>query len=211
MEISYRRLFDMRDVLFDKEWLNKQKENFILYEMRRSVKENGNLRYDITIIFGKKLGVEYNKTLGHYHPHGFPEIYEVIKGEAIYLLQKPTTPESNKIVDTVAIYARKGDQIILPPNYGHVTINPSSQTLVMANIVSSNFVSNYEPYKRFGGACYFFTENGWIKNPNYEAPPLREIKAKRIYDISLEEMIDKKEKIEWLENPHCFSFERFIR
>ena len=36
----------------------------------------------------------------------------------------------------------KGDIVLIPPGYGHVTINPSAEeTLVMANLVSTAFVS----------------------------------------------------------------------
>ena len=66
MKISHRYLFDMKEVLFDREWVKRQKRNFVLYEMRREVKVNGTLRYDVTKIYGRMLGKEFSKTFGHY-------------------------------------------------------------------------------------------------------------------------------------------------
>ena len=50
------------------------------------------LRYDITVIPARTLCGEYVKTKGHHHPVNgkgvpYPEIYEVLEGEAHYLLQ----------------------------------------------------------------------------------------------------------------------------
>lgn len=204
MRASYRTLFDLKDVVFDKKWFSKQKKNTPLYEMQREVNKKKNIRYDITKIYGKMLGKEYNKTLGHYHPNGFPEIYEVLKGKAIYLLQKPLRVNSRKIVHVIAVYAKKGDQVIIPPKYGHVTINPSRKILVMANLVSSRFSSIYEPYKRFRGACYYYTKKGWIKNENYEVGELEKVKAKRIFENNLEKLLDSYKEIEWLDRPKIF-------
>ncbi len=193
----------MEDVIYDKEWFSKQKRNLVLYEMRREVKKFGNIRYDITKLYGKMLGKEFNKTLGHYHPDNFPEIYEVLRGRAIYLLQKPVRLNSRKIVHALAIYAKKGEQVIIPPGYGHVTINPSSKMLVMANLVSNRFSSIYEPYKKFNGACFFYTKRGWVKNENYEVRKFERIKAKKLFQKPLKELLSSDE-ISWLDNPKKF-------
>ncbi len=208
MKISFRMLFDMEDVLYDKEWFEKQKgknNNFPVYEMRREVKVCKILRYDITIIFGRMLGKEFNKTFGHYHPRGYPEIYEVLRGEAIYILQKPAKIGSRKILDVILVRAKKGEKVIIPPGYGHVTVNPSRKKLVMANIVSSKFTSIYEPYKKLRGACVYITKNGIIHNPNYELVSKPKIlRAKKVFRETLEELMKKIEKIEWLEKPKKF-------
>ena len=46
---------------------------------------------------------------------------------------------------------KEGDKVVVPPNYGHITINPFDKTLVMSNWVCSDFPSIYEPIKRLGG------------------------------------------------------------
>lgn len=180
-----RRLFDMREVLLDQRWLAGAADFELYYMFRdlslsRSDKEKllqNNLRYDITIIPPNMLGCEYIKTAGHYHPNAsgsvtYPEIYEVLDGEAIYLLQ------NQDLSDVVAIYASAGDKVIVPPGYGHVTINSSNKTLKMANFVARSFSSLYEPYRNKKGGAYYFTKDGWIKNARCpEAAELRRVQA----------------------------------
>jgi glucose-6-phosphate isomerase len=135
------------------------------------------------------LGAEYTKTLGHYHPMipgaglSYTEIYEVLEGVAHYLLQKE---ENGKITDAVLVKAEKGDKIIMPPDYGHVTINPGRKELKMSNLVSSKFSSVYQPYKDKHGGAYYELEKGFVKNGNYgKVPELRIVDAKRIPELGL--------------------------
>jgi glucose-6-phosphate isomerase, archaeal len=145
------------------------------------LKENG-LRYDITVIPPRVICGEFVKTKGHYHTankagHGFPEIYEVLEGTAHYLLQR------EDLTDIVMVTARTGDVVVVPPGYGHVTINPTTdQTLHMANIVSSRFASDYRKYVEKKGAAYYEMEDGTIrKNRAYrKIPALREVEAGRV-------------------------------
>ncbi|HAW49685.1 TPA: glucose-6-phosphate isomerase [bacterium] len=179
-----RYLFEIKELLYDKTWEDRA-DNFELYHMYRDLSESkedyekilsSRLRYDITIIPSNMLGCEYVKTAGHYHPKfpgsslSYPEIYEVIEGNAIYLMQK----EDQSSVYYVS--ANPGDKVIIPPNYGHITINASSNRLVMGNWVCRDFSSIYEQIKEKKGGVYYFTTSGWVKNSNYEdCPPLREV------------------------------------
>jgi glucose-6-phosphate isomerase len=143
------------------------------------------LRFDITVIPPRELCGEYNKTKGHYHPAdpsgtGYPEIYEVLAGEAHYLIQ------NNDCSDVVMIAACAGDVVVVPPGYGHVTINPTLSTVLqMANIVSSRFSSNYHGYEAQNGAAFFeWIKEGFVKNPAYRNHPhLRLVKAQRLADV----------------------------
>lgn len=146
-----------------------------LYQMYRDLARTGkerqwlsahDLRYDITVIPPRILCSEFVKTKGHYHPDnpagfGYPEVYEVLAGCAHYLLQK------KDLSDIVLISAGTGEKVIIPPGYGHVTINPSFETLVMANLVSTAFSSEYREYEVRHGAAYYelegerFVSNHW--------------------------------------------------
>ena len=145
---------------------------------RRLLREQS-LRYDLTVIPARDLCGECVKTKGHYHPPnprgvGYPEIYEVLEGEAHYLLQ------SRALDEAVLVLASAGDVVIIPPGYGHVSINPSPEsTLSMANIVSTAFESEYKEYEARGGAAYYEMADGsFPKNPRYPVvPPLRRISA----------------------------------
>ena len=175
VEPQIRMLYDIKEVINDRQWLSKT-ENSELYYMYRDLYLSRNdkgklleqgLRYDITIMPPRMLGKEYIKTAGHFHPSApgalitYPELYEVLEGEAIYLLQK------KDLSDVIAIYAVEGDKIIVPPDYGHITINRSNKTLKMSNFVARNFTSIYEPYKQNGGGAYLYTIDGFIKNHCY--------------------------------------------
>jgi len=166
---SVRHLNDMREVLCDKDFA-KNSPDMELYYMYRGIEKKGGVRYDITVIPAKMLGSEFVKTVGHYHPGKYGEVYIVLEGEAIYLMQKRSTEDENAIEDCYAVKAKKGDVIIIPSFYGHSTINPSkTQELKMANWASDNFKSDYSLYKKLQGACYYYTEQGWIKNENYKS------------------------------------------
>jgi glucose-6-phosphate isomerase len=137
------------------------------------------LRYDLTVIPPRDLCGEWVKTKGHYHPKnpagiGYPEIYEVIEGEAQYLLQ------SRMLDDVVMISASEGDLVVVPPEYGHISINPSADTtLVMANIVSTAFQSEYGEYEKYHGAAYYMMCSGKVQKNSYylSIPPVRYLGA----------------------------------
>ncbi|WOF15252.1 glucose-6-phosphate isomerase [Methanoplanus sp. FWC-SCC4] len=208
-----RTVEDMRSVLAD---FNACAEN-TLYFMYRSLSMNPGdkewlsarcLRYDITVIPPCLLGDEYVKTKGHYHPKapdgfGFPELYQVISGEAHFLLQK------RDLSDVVVVRAKTGDVVLVPPGYGHVTINPSNETLVMANIVSDAFKSEYEFYEHNHGAAYYeLFGNVFLKNPNYgDVPKIRFVDAfevpelKILHNQSIYDLIGDDEVLEYLNNP----------
>ena len=138
--------------------------------MYRGLEKNGELRYDITVLSAKMLGNEFNKTKGHYHIGAYPELYMVLEGSAIYLLQKKNN--AGEIEDVYAVKVKAGECAIMPPFYGHITINPSeTEELKMANWICDNCKSDYSFYEQMQGACYYYTKEGWIKNENYKNTP----------------------------------------
>jgi len=177
-----RTIRDMKNVLFVPQCKAEGPLYFMYRDLARSEKDRQwlkreNLRFDITVIPPRDLCGELVKTKGHYHPTnvsgtGYPELYEVFEGKALFLLQ------SHTLKDIVLVKAEKGTRVIVPPGYGHVTINPSSNdTLTMANIVSSAFDSKYEEYETLSGAAYYVMNDGRIvKNRHYlDIPPIRHI------------------------------------
>ena len=83
-----RKLKDMGTVLYDKEWAQTADPELELYYMYRGLKEDGNMRYDITVVNPVMLGQEFNKTKGHTHISNHGEEYIVLEGKALYLMQK---------------------------------------------------------------------------------------------------------------------------
>lgn len=176
------------------------------------------LRYDVTVIPPAVFSGEYVKTKGHYHPDnprgiGYPEIYEIIAGSAEYLLQR------RDMSDAVSISAKKGDLILIPPGYGHVTINPGDSTLTMSNIVSTAFSSIYGDYEELQGAMYFRTaEKGFIANPRYgKVSPLRHVKGCNLSGFpglagrTLYSMIGDDKALDFLNYPEHFRFDTVLQ
>ena len=181
---TVRTIDEMRSVLFAPTVSHPHS----LYSMYRDVAKTETdrswlhshaIRYDITIIPPAHPGGEYVKTKGHYHPENpagtrYPELYEVIDGVAHFLLQKKT------LEHIALVKATKGDIILIPPGYGHVTINPSEkETLIMSNLVSTAFESEYAFYETMHGAAWYeLVGNILLHNPHYpEVPSVQEITA----------------------------------
>jgi glucose-6-phosphate isomerase len=132
--------------------------------------ERHHLRYDMTVIPPGVFNGEFTKTKGHYHPENpagvpYPEVYEVLSGFAYYLLQRKDH------TDVILLPAHTGDTVLIPPGYGHVTINPGREALVMANLVSTDFQSEYGEIDAMHGAAYYYLKKeGWVANPHYGDP-----------------------------------------
>ncbi len=217
VEPAIRRLSELRAVAFDTAWMEDAPDRAVYYMYRdlarsphdREVIVGHELRYDVTTIPPLNMGHEFVKTLGHYHPRvtpeepcTFPEVYEVLEGEAHYMLQRPTNGD---VGDVLLVRAVKGDKVIVPPNYGHVTINPSEHTLTMANWVCRSFGALYDPYEERHGAAYYELVNGrLLPNRAYGAvPEVREVTAVEVPEYGL---VRRKPMYELVEEPHLLDF-----
>ncbi|MCK4520893.1 glucose-6-phosphate isomerase [Candidatus Parcubacteria bacterium] len=179
----------MKKVLYDQKWV-KTAPNLELYYMHRGIKHKGEftllntqplhkrrgaakrhltgLRYDITIIPARMLGKEFVRTKGNMNSKNFQELYIVLDGKAIFLMQKT---KGKIIEDIVVVEAKKGECVIFPPKYAAITINPLKKELKIANWVSIKNKNIYDELGKMGGAGYFYTKTGWIKNKNYKKVP----------------------------------------
>ncbi len=132
-------------------------------------------RYDISVFGCGTLGEEWFKTSGHYHPPvleapgiSYPEVYEVVCGKCLFLLQslesagdvlKP--PSEAPVKDVILLEVHKGERAVMPPNYGHVMINHRPDSVVVtSNWVSSRFSSLYGPYELCQGGAYYVLRDG---------------------------------------------------
>ena len=173
-------------------------------EVDKEIYQKNDVRFDVTVIPPKTLGQEHIKTAGHFHPVikdgiSYPEVYELMHGFGIYLLQKDTI--ENNTIEIIIIEAQAGDQIMIPPGFGHITINPSnSESLVMNNLVSSKFSSIYGTIKEKRGAAYLLLKDGnWIKNEQYnEEISISEKKPQKI--------VNKPFYHSFIENPERWKF-----
>src|SRR3989338_3234016 len=218
-----RRLKEMKEVLVRKD-ITKPAE---LYYMYRDLRENkdefdirkNKLRYDVTIIRPDRLGNEFMKTAGHYHPGDFGELYEVLSGSAWCLLQKRNAGDERIIEDVILVKAETGDKIVIPPGYGHILINITGDYLVTSNWVSAEFSSEYELYEKAGGAAYYIFEDSlgerFEVNPYFKkvprirmAKPAKEIKKFGLLSgVPMYPLLYKEAgKLDFLNNPLKYDY-----
>lgn len=229
LEPDIRYLEDMQSVVYDRKWL-KTAPNLELYYMYRDLAETDDdltqiikheLRYDITILKPIRLGKEFNKTIGHDHPIvpgtdiTYPELYEVLEGKAIFILQNS---KEDKIKDIFAVKAEKGDKIIVPPNYEHLIINIGKTDLKTCNWVSRSFSTHiYKPFKLKHGFGYYalkgFFGIKWVRNSNYESIPfLRFEEPNKFYNFKISKgqpsyrLINDLDKLDFLKNPQKYEW-----
>ena len=135
-----RYLKELEKVLYDQKLLRETK-NFPVYYIQRGVKKKNGLRYDITTIPAKMLGREFPKTKGNRNSKNYQELYTVLEGKAIFLMQEF---QGKNIKDVIAAKAEKKEWVIVPPRYYVISINPSKKILKLGNWVSK---SNKNIYK----------------------------------------------------------------
>ncbi len=164
-----RKLSELEDVMMEEPEIDMIGD-LEMYYMYRSVRSSGNIRFDITVIPPRVVDKEYAKTFGHEHPEAepgitYPEVYQVLKGKAVFILQQKNR---NGSVNASIISAVENDVLLIPPNFGHVTINPGKDPLVLSNLVCSDFSSLYEDFRKNKGAAYYYLDGGDVQqNPNY--------------------------------------------
>jgi glucose-6-phosphate isomerase len=215
----------MRLLLYDKAFARRAHPGQELYYMHRAAHnprdeqkfKRHHIRYDITIFPPGTLGKELNKTAGHYHPPAvrkpfltFPEVYEVLSGEALFLLQRRENAKALKPVEAALVRVKAGEKLLVPPNWGHISINAKPKhTLIEANLVCPEFKSDYEPYRKMrGGSHYILADGSVVPNSRYGKVPYRVTRAKEwnpawlnvrksIYELFLE----RPRKFEFLRDP----------
>lgn len=122
------------------------------------------LEYDLTVIPPGKIGDEFVKTIGHYHPYKkdtqvrYPEAHEVIYGRAFFILQSAST-DLLRLQDVYIVEAGRGEKVVVPPGFGHVSINPTENALVLANFQPRGNEGIYEPYEAHNGAAYYVVQS----------------------------------------------------
>lgn len=184
------------------------------------------IRYDITVMpsgFFSGAKKEFFRTAGHYHPLkpgtdlAYPEIFEVLAGRAYFTMQKPFANDSAVLEEIYAVEAGPGEKVIMPPGFGHLSVNSSSETLILGNWVADSFSYDYKSYENMHGAGYWVNE-GFIegtiefeKNHHYqEVPELKKLRPKELpefgvlWKMPLYMLAESLEKLSFLTHPEDF-------
>jgi glucose-6-phosphate isomerase len=185
--------------------------NMDAYYMYRKVHQSGAMRFDITLIPPTPFGDELPKTHGHYHPGSedglaYPELYQVLRGSALFIMQKKNKTGT---VDVMMVKAKEGEVVLLPPGFGHVTVNDGDEQLILSNLVYDRFEAMYDEYDENKGAAFYILKDGEIEqNGNYIVRTSERISAKELNarygfvckDI-LSEVEEAPERFTFLEKP----------
>jgi glucose-6-phosphate isomerase len=159
-----RTIEEVRPYLEDGAARAARRDAYLMYrgvmrEEDRELFSRTNLRYDITVIFPGNLGREFPKTIGHVHAVKpgtsltYPEVYEVLSGTAYFLFQRM---EAEGVAGEVyLVVTEPGEKVVVPPGFGHVTVNPKDEPLIVANLFRDNVTSDYTSFKSHRGGAYY--------------------------------------------------------
>ena len=150
--------------------------------------------YGIVVIPPGIFGGEYVKSGGQYHPlcngnrQATPEIYTVLHGTGHFLLQK-SAPPYDVIEDAVLVEVQAGESFVVPPDYGHLQINPAAEPLIFSYAVMDGMQGVYGPFRERRGAIYHEMAHGperFVFNHRYPREiPLRFLKASEMCQTPL--------------------------
>jgi glucose-6-phosphate isomerase len=191
---------DMRPFVFDDAYLAGMKDPvYLMYrdvgalnpEFKR-LEQKYRVRYDLTLMRNGLMGPEYIRTAGHYHPKSYSEIYEVLRGKAAFILQ------SRDLKKMAVVLAEKGEIVVIPPHYGHQSVNIGKTPLLTGNLSSSGFKSDYSVYEKKRGGAFYLDRCGGPRimiNANYRIsrakfPKIKRMKGKK--SIPLDKLFLKK-------------------
>lgn len=124
---------------------------------------------NVTIIAPGSFNGEYPKTFGHYHGVDVPEIYHLIEGEGVLIMQKKHmdgdkwVPE--QVDEVLLIQAKPGDEILITPEWGHSWSNVGKGPLIsFDDWRSGHSPDDYAKIEQLQGLAYYLTsENGQVK------------------------------------------------
>jgi glucose-6-phosphate isomerase, archaeal len=175
-------------------------------------------RYELTAMRGRPIGHEAAKTAGHVHVRptgsqlGYPEIVEVVHGEAGFLIAAlhpgPDGPISRH---AWLVRAGPGDWVVLPPELAHVTIDLGAGPLVFSDVIDRRATGIYSGVAAAHGFAWYIDADGRCRaNPSF-TPPLPTLQEVVATDWSgpaagplYERFRDDPASFAWLSDPSRF-------
>lgn len=191
----------------------------IIFEKDRNLFNQYDFRYDITVILPGEINGECKKTSGHYHgsisnqAFTYPEVYQVLEGEAAFVLQKVKNFEEldqvSIVEDLKVAIVKAGESIIIPPFYGHCSINVGNGPLLFSNLAVVSCPLHYEPIQsRHGLSIYILKYEGsrvYMHNSAYK----NNLKLTEVFPIENKDLgisFGKSIYSEFVMHPDQFAF-----
>jgi len=164
---------ELKEVLLDPSSTGPEIAYWVFDEVSEGKWEN------MTVTTSGLYGTEYPKTYGHYHTASEEtEVYKLVSGKGIFLLQRKHTNEMgeivpNKVDEVFLIKAETaGEEIIVPKEYGHSWSNVGNEPLItFDNWRWKHQPTDYTPIKDLHGMVYYLINSNnnieIVPNPNY--------------------------------------------
>ncbi|MBI4040088.1 hypothetical protein HY389_01905 [Candidatus Daviesbacteria bacterium] len=129
---------------------------------------------NVTVLTPGKNGNEFNKTYGHFHNYTGIEIYHVVYGVGVLIMQR--NDEAGEAKEVKVVPLRAGQTVEIPAGYGHALINVGKTYLVVVdNAPNTPKAHDYGPVKEKHGFAYYVVDKkgeiGFETNPNYKHHP----------------------------------------
>ena len=153
------------------------------------------LLFGAVVYAAGRLGAEPVRSQGHIHaiaPHSGwspPEIFEIWSGRAIIYAQERADHDPGHCV---AVLARAGDQVVVPPRWAHCVINadPNSR-MAFGAWCDRQYGFDYAGVRAHGGLAWFpiLSASGaldWEPNPQYDTRPLDQHAARSYPELGLD-------------------------
>jgi glucose-6-phosphate isomerase, archaeal len=188
-----RRLDDIRSALYEPESNGPDPVYAIAMDVGRSNHaaelKRRMLLYGVVAYAQGRLGTEPVRSQGHIHaiaPHcgwSTPELVEIWQGRAIVYMQKSVADDPEYCV---AVEARPGDLVVVPPAWAHCIINADPESeMVFGAFCDRQYGFVYKDIRRRGGLAWFarFGQDSkieWTRNQAYSASTLT-VRAARTY------------------------------
>jgi glucose-6-phosphate isomerase len=163
-------------------------------EMDSALLKQRMLLFGAVVYADGRLGDEPVRSQGHIHaiaPHSGwspPELYEVWAGTAIIYAQERAEDHPGRCV---AVVAKAGDQVVVPPGWAHCVINADPHhRMAFGAWCDRQYGFDYTGVRAHRGLAWFprlTTSDSieWEPNPTYEASRLEQHKPRTYPELGL--------------------------
>ncbi|MBS1806084.1 MAG: glucose-6-phosphate isomerase [Acidobacteria bacterium] len=178
------------------------------------------LLFGVVAYAAGKLGDEPVRSQGHIHaraPHSgwsTPELFEIWEGRAIVYAQEFAADDPGRCI---AIEAREGEQIVVPPGWAHCVINADENSrMVFGALCERQYGFEYDGVRAHGGLAWFpvlgDNEISWRPNRRYKESALQARSCRAYPELGLDMNIpvyrqyqNNPEALQWISDPERFS------
>lgn len=163
--ITTRTRSQLKEVLMDPKSPGVKEPYFVI---------RGDEGQNITILSPGKNGNEFNKTYGHFHNYQGVEIYRVVYGQGVIIMQRNDDDGEAKEVRVMSL--RPGVTVEVPVGYGHALVNIGKTYLVVIDDApNTSGAHDFDLVKKKQGFAYYIVDKkgevGFELNPNYHLHP----------------------------------------